>query len=434
MDKKGSKLARLLEATSVEDTRSAWKDAKRGLLDYFASAGAGAKTGTAQKLLKMISHEGGSPEAPLLFAGGYRGTRAQSALYNGVIGHVLDYDDVHEEVRGHPGTVILPALLALHGEKDDLSRLLAAYVLGVDVMARLGKCMPWHYPVGWHSTATFGAVAAAAACAWYENFSAEETERCMGIAADQAAGLRLQFGSDRKAFHAGYAARTGVEAVQYLKWGLTANGGIMDGDRGFFCLYSGGGIWEEELTRNWGAPWRISVPGLWMKQYPFCSAAAHARDSAVSLRENNCVSPEIIERIELVYPPGGDAALIYSCPENGEEGRFSPEYVAALVFLGRALSFERFSRECRIDEEVKELMQKTVRIHDGSIVPDEAAMPKGRFTIIRLFCRDGRVLSSRTDIPQGSPAKPLTMQELREKLQANVDEKEAERIYRLLSD
>lgn len=414
-------LSELIAETSVEQTKSAWEAAKRGITDYLAAAAAGAKTETAKKLIDLIEREGGAKRAPLLFSEfqgivNGKANEGQSALYNGVIGHVLDYDDVHEEVRGHPSTVILPALIALSAENRDEERFLAAYVIGVDVMARLGRCIPAHYVAGWHSTATFGAIAAAAAGAYYLKMNVEEVEKVLGIAATRAAGLRLQFGSDMKAFHAGYAAKIGVEAVQYLQVGLTANVGVLTGKQGFLALYGEGDINSGELTRNWGVPWRLSSPGLWMKRYPFCSAVMHVADAAMQIRQEYNILPQNIEKIELIFPPKGDAALIHPQPRNGEEGRFSPEYVVALIFSGKELNFSRFSHNQEIDAALRSLMEKTVRLHDDSIIASKDAMPKGRFTMLRVEMVSGEQYSARVDVPNGSPAKPLTEQQLREKL------------------
>jgi 2-methylcitrate dehydratase PrpD len=227
-----------------------------------------------------------------------------------------------------------------------------------------------------------------------------------------------------KAFHAGYAAKTGMEAVQLLRWGFSARTGVLDE---FLNLYGGGEADRSELTRDWGTPWRISKPGLWRKRYPFCSAAAHVRDAAAALAEQ--VDPEQIAKIEIVYPPHGDAALIHQDPQNGEEGRFSPEYVAALVLRGIPLTFDRFSKDCPADEATRALMKKAVRVHDDSIMPSAEAMPKGRFTILRVWDLNGDLVSARVDAPTGSPAKPLTEEELFGKLKESVGEERAKGIW-----
>lgn len=83
-------------------------------------------------------------------------------MLNGFIAHALDFDDVHSEVRGHPSAVIVPALMASAARGHD-ERLLGAYIVGVEVMARLGESIgSRHYEKGWHNTGTLGAIAAPA--------------------------------------------------------------------------------------------------------------------------------------------------------------------------------------------------------------------------------------------------------------------------------
>ncbi|HHT0209490.1 TPA: MmgE/PrpD family protein, partial [Raoultella planticola] len=147
----------------------------------------------------------------------YRANDAQSrALRLGYAGHALDFDDFHADFRGHPSTVILPAVLALAAERADIDgdRFLDAYVIGVEAAGRLGLAAgPRHYTLGFHSTATLGTIAAAAACARFVGAGARDTAVILGIAATQASGLRAQFGSEAKPLHAGLAAQAAVSAT-----------------------------------------------------------------------------------------------------------------------------------------------------------------------------------------------------------------------------
>jgi hypothetical protein len=77
------------------------------------------------------------------------------ALRLGYCGHALDFDDFHPDFRGHPGTVILPTLLAL-GTQTPL-HLLDAFVVGVEMAGRLGLAVGGgHYVQGFHNTSTLG--------------------------------------------------------------------------------------------------------------------------------------------------------------------------------------------------------------------------------------------------------------------------------------
>ena len=111
----------------------------------------------------MIDQEGGQPLAPII-GQDRKATMSQAALVNGYMGHALDFDDVHSDVRGHPSTVILPTLLSLSGNGQVTGRrFLQAYIVGVEIMARLGQAIGnSHYLRGWHNTSTLGVIAAAA--------------------------------------------------------------------------------------------------------------------------------------------------------------------------------------------------------------------------------------------------------------------------------
>ena len=119
----------------------------------------------------------------------------------------------------------------------------------------------------------------------------------------------------------------------------------------------------------------------------------------------------------LVFPPGGDAALIHRCPTTGEEGRFSAEYVAAVGLNGLSYTLDNFS--CRpISANLRQFMERTERRNDATIIPAETAMPPGRFCIVQLYLKNGRILKQRTDTPKGCPGNPLTSEERYQKLLA----------------
>ncbi|MBQ9319462.1 MAG: hypothetical protein IJV46_03830, partial [Acidaminococcaceae bacterium] len=54
--------------------------------------------------------------------------------------------------------------------------------------------------------------------------------------------------------------------------------------------------------------------------------------------------------------------------------------------------------------------------YDATIIPSKTAMPPGRFAVVRVYLKDGRILEHRTDIPKGSPGNPLTEEERYQKL------------------
>ena len=60
----------------------------------------------------------------------------------------------------------------------------------------------------------------------------------LGIASSMSSGLRGNFGTMTKAFHAGHAARNGVESAILASLGFTASKDILENDLGFCNIFT----------------------------------------------------------------------------------------------------------------------------------------------------------------------------------------------------
>src|SRR6478735_2725261 len=260
-------LASLIVNTDLSSSIAAKKAAQLGIIDYLASSFAASDNKSVLKLWNIVNSEGGNKEVPVI-GQRQKASFLQAGLLNGYIGHVLDYDDVHEDVRGHPSTVILPALLSgaatqsVTGEK-----FLGAYIIGVEVMARLGKAIgAEHYIKGWHNTATLGSIAAAVAVGYLKGFSQTEMQKVIGFAATQASGLRNQFGTEAKPLHAGLAAQSALLAIRCVEENISGTETALDEKSGFFSVYGDLSLSEVTLTKDWGKSWRMVDTGIWFKE------------------------------------------------------------------------------------------------------------------------------------------------------------------------
>ncbi|MCY9176573.1 MmgE/PrpD family protein [Bacillus inaquosorum] len=411
-------LAEAVRTSQPEHSIDGMREAKKGLLDFTAASFAGREDKGIQKLLRLIEDEGGTPLVPII-GQGKKAAPLQSAMLNGFIAHALDFDDVHSDVRGHPSAVILPALMASAARGHD-ERLLGAYIVGVEVMARLGESIgSRHYEKGWHNTGTLGAIAAACAAGYAEELTQEELEKAIGFAATQSAGMRAQFGTEMKPLHAGLAAQAGMLAVKLAQSEFGGSRTALDEEAGFFGLYGDLEKAQNTLLNRWGAPWRIVKPGLWFKIYPFCSAAHHAADAIRKLVSEQAISAANTERVEVIFPPGGDVALTERSPKTGEEGRFSVEYVIALALHGHELTAKHFTSQ-PILSGIQSTIEHIQRVYDNAIQPAPHAVPKGRFTIIRAYLSDGRICEARVDCPKGAPGNELSEEDIKEKLTLTV--------------
>ncbi|AGO55162.1 hypothetical protein ALQ63_03353 [Serratia plymuthica] len=378
-----AQFTRLVLDTQPDDL--ALSAARRGLMDYFACAlpivhGALSDTGLAavKSVFPPIGVE-------------------NRALYFGYVSHSLDFDDYHPALRGHPTTVVLSALLALTGDRDDAAALLTAYAIGVEAAGRLGLAAgTQHYQLGFHSTATLGAVAASAAAARYLGLTQHQTQIALGLAATQAAGLRSQFGSAAKPLHAGLAARAAVNAVLLAQAGFAGQPeGVIDS---LFSSHGDGRQRPDLLSADWGSPWRILQPGLEFKRYPTCGGTHSAAEAAFTLRERLLEQgiaaadiPAAISHIQVSFPPGADTAPHIRRPVNGVEARFSLEYVIADALYSGAVPLMHYG-ENPVDPMIAALAARVERHADLSAPPDEWD-PELRFHRVTLTLHDGRQFS-----------------------------------------
>lgn len=387
--------------------------ARTAIIDFLACTIAGAGDRTTDLLAKAV---GADLPGKAILVGSNRKTDALvAAVVNGYAGHVLDYDDVHASVRGHPTTVIIPALLALAAERAfSAEAFVASYVVGLEAMARLGLSLGTkHYENGFHATATLGPIGVAAAICHLNRAPVEETAIALGIAATQASGLRLQFGYDTKPYHAGMAARSGLLAARLAAAGFGGAPDFLDNPVGFHSAYAFDAGKPELTARDWGAPWQIVSPGLTLKAYPCCTASHPVASLGIELNREGLTADKV-ETITFTYPPGADAALVVAKPTNGIEARFSPEYVFSAALIDGALRLDHFD-ERPVEARIMTLAARAGRRHDAA-AKRMSNDPTTRFVVLDITLKDGSTISRRFD---GLPGVTDPIEKFRDATAAN---------------
>ena len=194
--------------------------ARIGFIDSIGTMMVGRKEDSVRIMTEVLAPVDGA--ATLTF-GDRKITAPEAAWINGTAAHALDYDDV--TLRGHPSTVLVPAILA---EAETLgssgSDMIVAYLAGYETWAELAlRETGLLHEKGWHPTGLYGAPAAAAACAKLHKLDAEKSAIAIALGASQSSGLMSNFGTMTKPFHAGKAAHAGIMAARLAKAGFTAN-------------------------------------------------------------------------------------------------------------------------------------------------------------------------------------------------------------------
>ena len=341
-----------------------------------------------------------------------------AAFANGVAIHADDYDDTQlavakDRVYGlltHPTASVLPVVLAL-GERDRRSGLemLTAYEVAVEAETKISEAInPRHYDDGFHSTATVGTIAAAAAASRMMGFDVEQTRRALSIGASQSAGLRENFGTMTKPFHPGRGAESGIVAADFAKLGWTAAPSILEANRGFFKA-AGGGFDPNAIDGKLGNPWTFAFPGVSIKPHPSGSLTHPGMGLMLDLIRKHDIRPGDVVKVSVGTNRHMPNALIHHRPRNELQAKFSMEFCMAILLIERRAGLAQFTDEVVLRPDVQKMIEK---VEFGVHPEAEAAGYEKMTTIIDIELAGGRRISGRADFGKGSPANPMTDDEL----------------------
>jgi 2-methylcitrate dehydratase PrpD len=289
---------------------------------------------------------------------------------------------------------------------------LHAYVVGFEVMAKLGRTTQPRHSLdgGWHATGTIGAFGATAACCKLLGLDAEKTGHALGTVYSMTSGNVSNFGTMCKPLHAGLAARNAVEAALWAKAGFTSVPHPFDGPRSFHEVYSRGLPADMTPLEELGRVYELVVRGVVIKPYP-CGVALHpAIDAVHALKREAPIDADAIEGIEAGVTKYTYDKLCYLVPDTGLEAKFSMPYTIARALLDDSIGFETFTDALVRDERARGLTRRVrMYTHDGI----ERNWKMGSRPVhVSIKFRDGSVRERQVDISKGNPEVPMTDAEL----------------------
>ena len=329
------------------------------VLDYLGVAVAGASDGLVRLLLDEMNEAGGAPKASVI-GHELRLPALSAALVNGAAAHALDYDDVNMAMPGHPSVAILPALLALAELRRSSGREVAtAIVAGYETACRIGAALrPGHYNLGFHSTGTIGSFGAAAACARLLGLDAETTAIALGIAGTQAAGLKSQFGTMCKPFHAGKAAQCGLLAARLAARGFSSRTDIVECVQGFALTHGPDFAPAAALAEPEGG---LHLFANLFKYHAACYLTHAPIECARRLREDHRLEPDAIAGITLRLDASCERVCNIPAPSDGLQSKFSLRQTVAMALAGvDTASLGAYSAENARDPRLVGLRERVV--------------------------------------------------------------------------
>jgi 2-methylcitrate dehydratase PrpD len=394
---------------------------KKSILDGLGLALSGSVAKTGDLVRRHLRSLGLSAGPATIIGSDLKVPARFAAFANGVGIHADDYDDTQlavaaDRVYGlltHPTAPALPSALAVGEALGKSGRdVMLAYHLGVEVECKIAEAInPRHYQTGFHATATCGTFAAASAAAKLMGLDDDATARALSVAGSQSAGLRENFGTMTKPFHAGRSSESGVVAAEFAALGWTAADTILEAPRGFFSA-AGGGYDESAILGKLGAPWTFASPGVSIKPHPSGSLTHPGMTEMLRLIREHDIRPEQVAHVRVGTNSNMPNALIHHRPQNELQAKFSMEFCMAILLLERRAGLSEFTDETVLRPDVQAMIRKV------DFVVDERAEAAGYHkmtTYIDIDLADGRRVSGMSDFGKGSPDQPMSYDEVADK-------------------
>jgi 2-methylcitrate dehydratase PrpD len=410
-------LAKFIERTNYTDLPPELvAAARRAILDHIGVSIAGSQAPLSQLIIELVRENKSSPDATVI-ASGFKASCSLAALANGTIAHALDYDDCLDFPHvglAHPTTSILPAVLAV-SEKLDISgrELITAYCVGVEAYSKTGlfAIEAFRGNKGWEWTGVLGAIGATAAVAKLLKLDEHKTAMALGTASSLASGLTRNFGTMTGPFHAGHAARNGVEAAFLANKGFTSHEGILEMFTGFYTVFTGIRSPAPEDTVNeqikaLGNPWNILSPGLMFKAFPCAHTSNYGAYAAVEIKKKHAFDWREISEVEFRLSSRMQP-LSVGLPETGLEGKFSLGYCMVRGLIDGEVKITDFTDDKVKEPSVRQLMDKIKWVYLEP-VPGERPF-SAQEIVVKLY--NGNTFSFQVEHSRGEPGNPLSDEE-----------------------
>ena len=347
---------------------------------------------------------------------------AGAAFVNGTAAHGEDFDDTFEGGPVHAGAVIVPAVLAAcERHHPDGRTALVGIAVGTEVLCRLSLVVPKAvHKAGFHPTAIFGAIGAAAGVGTALGLDARQIVDAVGIAGSMAGGIieYLAEGAWTKRLHAGWAAQSGIRAALLARAGFVGPRTVLEGVHGLFhgFAHTTRGDYEA-LTGDFGMRWVTDT--LAFKPYPCGTMAQPYIDCARRFAAGG-VKAEYIQEIVCEVAEGTvhrlwEPLTSKQRPPNGYAAKFATPYLIATGFVHGGVGLGAFTDSAIRDPRVLALAAKI-----KFVIDPQNPYPNNYTGHIRVTLKDGSVIEERQPHLRGGAKEPLTRQDVIDKFVLNA--------------
>lgn len=386
-------------------------EAKRSLLNYFATALSACYDPTIEKAVNVYGKFSSGRDASLI-GRSERMDVLTAASINTMAANVFDFDDTHIPTIIHPtAPVASPVFAWAQARAVTGAQALMSFIVGAEVECRLGNGVsPGHYARGWHITSTCGVFGAACASARLLGINEQQCLWALGSASVQAGGLVESLGTMSKSVSMGNAARNGMIAALLAQSDFDGPKAPIEGVRGFMPVTCDNPDFEAVVS-DLGGRWELLQNTY--KPYPCGVVLNPVLDACLDLATDSQFTQRGVSgiaRIELIGRPLLKQRTDRPGIQTGRESQVSAQHAVPVSLVRGRAGLAEFSDEAVADPQLRALGQKVCFIEDSQYGVEAAT--------VRIHWVDGFVLSRTVEVPQGSTGKPLTDAQIEDKLRA----------------
>ena len=412
--------------------------AKVLILDAVGIALASTQYDFSHRILAGLRALSGSGECSVIGMPGRLPLR-DAVLLNGALIHGLDYDDSHLRGVVHPTSSAFPCALGVAEQLGRSGRdVLAAYILGMETVARIGAAAGGRFHhVGFHPTGLVAHFSCALQAGWLLGLTSAQLAMAQGAAGSTAAGSQefLEEGAWNKRLHPGWAAVAGITAASLARAGFIGPTRPYEGRYGLYKSHLGHHEKDVDygaITAGLGKVWELSNVAI--KPFPICGEIHACADAALLLREKHGLAPNQIAKVTALVSEHGLHTVAEPVagkvrPANAYAAQFSVQYVVAACLVRGRFGLIELEADARNDGEILALAQKV------EAAPDPDSMyPKYRSGGVVIKTVDGREFRHHEAINRGAGERALTAEEIETKYHDNARLAVPERRVREIRD
>ena len=381
-------------------------------VDWFGSVLAGQNARPVHSIARFALSQGPASGPCEVIGQSTTTSPMMAALANAAAAHVAEQDDVHNGSVFHPAAVVFPPALAVAQSLGASgAQLMAACVAGYEVGIRVGEFLGRsHYRI-FHTTATAGTLAAAAAVGHLLGLTPAQMQHAFGSAGTQSAGLWefLRTAADSKQLHTAHAAAAGLMAAYLAKDGFTGAQDIFTGPQGLAAGMSTDAH-PAKLSDGLGTRWATAETSF--KWHASCRHTHPAADALLQVMQHNHLQPADLAQVTCHVHQGAiDVLGPVVQPSTVHQSKFSMGTVLALAARFGHAGLTEFDSHFLAPDTVA-LREKVRMVLDTEV---DTAYPQRWIGKVTVQTTDGRTLHGRVDEPKGDPGNSLSRHEITDK-------------------